>query len=407
MRSGWAVRVAFRAAWSCLRRHRWRSLLTLAVCGLGTAGIITAGVLAKAHIAEVQASVRTMGGGLIVVSPNRLPPYPGRPRQLEHFISLKPEDGIAIASEVADVQAVVSLVARDAVVRLGSTATRVRLVGTTPEFFKVRGFALAHGRFFEDEEHSQRVIVFGHAVRQELMPAGILPGRDVYLEGIPYRVVGVLQPQGMNFAGEDEDRQVFIPLDTYRRGVANRPWLNFLYVLVAPQGDSVQTADDVQQLLRDRHGRWRDEVEDVIVRDFADITAMQSQMLTTATWTVSVTSGLFLIMGGVGIATLMILVVRERRTEISLRRALGATPADVALQFFLEGIVLAAAGVLAGLGLGIAAATCLVRIRDVSAQLDPTLLLVSIAVSLLCSAAACTFPAILASRMEPGPILRA
>ena len=102
----------------------------------------------------------------------------------------------------------------------------------------------------------------------------------------------------------------------------------------------------------------------------------------------------------------MALVVRERKTEISLRRALGATPLDVALQFFLEGIVLAAAGVLAGLGLGIAAATCLVRIPDVSTQLDPTLLPLSIAVSLLCSAAACTFPAILASRTEPVAVLR-
>lgn len=272
---------------------------------------------------------------------------------------------------------------------------------------QVRGFALARGRFFEEVEQSERVIVLGHAVCQELMPTGILAGRNVYLQAVPYRVVGVLQPQGMNFAGEDEDHQVFVPLDTYRRRVANRPWLSYLYLLVTPGGDSAQTVRQVQKLLRERHARWPGQVDDVIIQDLADLTAMQSQMLTTATWTVSVTSALLLIMGGVGIATLMILVVRERQTEIALRRALGATPTDVALQFFLEGIVLAAAGLLAGLTVGVVAAAFVMHVPGVSVSLDPTLLLLSVAVSLTCCAASCTFPAVLAARVEPGAVLRA
>src|SRR5438105_4566313 len=95
MPATWALQVAVRAAWSCLRQNAGRSLVTLTVCGLGTAGVLLAGFLHKAEVQTVQARMRALGGNLLVVSPNKLPPFPGRPRQLEHFISLSAEDGDA------------------------------------------------------------------------------------------------------------------------------------------------------------------------------------------------------------------------------------------------------------------------------------------------------------------------
>ena len=133
MRTGWAAWVAFRAAWACLRQHRWRSLLTLVLCGLGTAGVILAGTMARVHVADIQARLRMLGGGLLIVSPNQVPPHPGRTRQLQHFISLTPEDGAALAAELPQVQQAVPAAVRNTTVQLGGMALRVRLVGTTPE----------------------------------------------------------------------------------------------------------------------------------------------------------------------------------------------------------------------------------------------------------------------------------
>jgi ABC-type antimicrobial peptide transport system permease subunit len=134
--------------------------------------------------------------------------------------------------------------------------------------------------------------------------------------------------------------------------------------------------------------------------------AQQSDLLATVTWVVSVTSALLIVMGAVGIATLMVLVVRQRRVEIGLRRALGATPSDVALQFFLEGIALAAAGVLVGLLIGLAASAVLSGLRVLAAPLDPLLVLGSAAFSLGSAAAACAIPVLLAARPEPSVALR-
>jgi putative ABC transport system permease protein len=406
MRWDWAATVAWRAAWACLRQHRWRSVLTLVMCGLGTAGVICAGLLARANLAEVQERFQHMGGGLIIVSPNKLPPYPGRPRQLDHFISLDPADGASLAGEVPRLSAVVPVAARNGTARLDGAATRVRIVGTTPGYAPLRNFGMHKGRFLHPADDGERVVVLGHAASQELAPGGVPRDWTVHLDAVPYTVIGVLQPQGMNFAGEDEDHQVFIPLATYRQRIANRPWLHHLYIQPEPAADSAVVAAAIQERLRARHGRRSDQVEDVIVRDLADVAARQASVLTTTTWAVSVTSGLLLVMGAAGVTALMVLVVRHRRAEIALRRAIGATPGDVAMQFFFEGVVLASTGGLAGLLLGSVTSLVLVHLLSLRVALDFALVGISAAVSLGCAAVASTVPAVLAARVEPGHLLR-
>src|SRR5919108_3246243 len=83
---------AARSAAAVIRQNRWRSAATLTICGLGTAGVIVAASIGAAQVAEMQRRLDAVGGRLIIVSPNTVPPYPGRPRQLEHFISLEPDD---------------------------------------------------------------------------------------------------------------------------------------------------------------------------------------------------------------------------------------------------------------------------------------------------------------------------
>jgi len=265
----------------------------------------------------------------------------------------------------------------------------------------VRGFRTAAGRFLHDADENDRVIVLGHAVSRELQPQGARPGQAIDLGSGSYEVIGVLEPQGVNFAGEDEDHQVFIPLETYRRRIANRPWITQLYLELDERADVKLTVSAVLAVLRARHGRGRDEVDDAIVQDFADLTARQTDLLATATWATSVTSGLLLIIGMVGITSLMLLIVQERGSEIGLRRALGASPLDIASQFFLEGMGLAVAGVLAGCALGFAVITVVVRAWEVQAEPDLPLVALSLGVSLGSGALACALPAIIAAQVEP------
>lgn len=405
MRLLWTVAVANRAALSVLARNRWRSALTLAVCGAGTAGVITAGLLAEVQVAEMQARLSALGSNLLVISPNKLPPFPGRPRQLEHFVSLEPEDAAALEALLPAAK-VVPVVARETTIRLDNRPARVRLIGTTPNYLGVRNFSLEQGRFLSGEDDGERVIVLGSAVSRELRPQGVRPGEIVFLGGNPYTVAGTLDPQGVNFAGEDEDHQAFVPLTTYQRRIANRLWLSHLYVQLSPRAGFEPVAETVRRMLRERHGRWEYQVEDTVIRNLSDLAIEQSDLLATVVWVVSITAFLLLLTGVVGIVALMMLVVRQRRGEIGLRRALGATPADVAIQFFVEGISLAGAGIFLGLSLGVGGSFLVTRVFSIQVAGSFSLPLLGVLVSVAASTVACVVPAIFAARLEPSDALR-
>ena len=406
MRIARAISGAMRAAWAVVRQNRWRSLLTLTICGLGSGGVIIAGAFGQAHMSELDKRLNALGGRLVVVSPNKLPAYPGRPRQLDHFISLEPEDAEKVAERIPQLQAVVPVMARNSTLRMDGYASRIQLLGTNHDYLKVRGFTLARGRFLQPGDAGQRVIVLAQGASRELNSQGVQPGAIVLLGGQPYEVIGIMQPQGVNFAGEDEDHQAFIPLDTYRQKISNRFWLSYLYLQLTPQADAESTVRLVQRLLRERHNRRTDQVDDAIVRDMADVSAQQTGLLATALWVVSATSGLLLLLGVVGIATLMMQVVRQRQAEIGLRRALGATPFDVALQFFMEGMGLAIAGVIAGLLLGLFGTWVGQQVMNNAVAVQLPLLVIAVIVSLLSGGIACLVPAIVAARMEPAAALR-
>jgi putative ABC transport system permease protein len=266
-----AIDGAARAAWMVVNQNRWRSALTLTICGIGTAGVIVAGAIGNAQVIDMQRRLDAVGGRLVVVSPNTVPPYPGRSRQIEHFISLEPSDASALRDAIPELHSVVPVIARNSTLRLGHNASRIRLLGTVAAYAPVRGFTIAKGRFLAGNDEGQRVIVLGNAASRELDPEGARLGAVVWLGGQPYEVVGILHPLGVNFAGEDEDHQAFIPLDTYRHRVANRWWLSYLYLQVAADADSANTLRKVVKVLRARQSRFGDQVDDVIVRDMAEV----------------------------------------------------------------------------------------------------------------------------------------
>jgi putative ABC transport system permease protein len=401
-----AVSGAARAARVVIYQNRWRSAVTLTICGIGTAGVILAGAIGNAQVAEMQKRLDAVGGRLIVVSPNTVTPYPGRSRQLEHFITLEPTDISSIRNEVVSVDAVVPVVARNSTLRLGNSASRVRLIGTVAQYAQVRRFTPVRGRFLTDADGSERVVVLGDAVSRELDPQGVRPGDIVWLGGQPYETVGVLQPLGVNFAGEDEDRQAFIPLETYRHRVANRLWLSHLYVQVNAAANSADVSRDIVRVLRARHDRTMDQIDDVIARDMAEAAMQQSSLAATAVWIVSLISGLLMVLGTVGIATLMVQTVRQRKGEIGLRRAVGATPFDVAVQLFLEAMTLAGAGVIGGVVVGTTGAMVGQVLWGTLIALDNSLVVLTSAASMAVSGIACLVPALMAANVEPAAALR-
>ena len=285
----------------------------------------------------------------------------------------------------------------------------VRINGTTANYASLMSLDLAAGRYFLDSEAraGQAVAVIGWDVRDELYPHLDPIGRDVLIDGVPFRVIGLLTQQGKTL-GESRDNVVMVPIDTHRKAFSGGR--TTLDVLIQARGgvEGVETsADEARALLRAlRHTDFR------APDPFGIITAENLQeiwrQISTAAFLLTVLiASVSLGVGGIVIMNIMLVAVAERTQEIGLRRALGARQRDVRRQFLLEASLLSLAGGLAGVLVGALVALAVDRIAHFPANLTPATAALGLGLSVAVGLAAGYWPAVAASNLLPVDALRA
>ncbi|MEA2605133.1 MAG: putative transport system permease protein [Acidobacteriota bacterium] len=288
--------------------------------------------------------------------------------------------------------------------RLGNVAVN----GTTANFASLMNLDLAAGRFFLDSEArtAQPVAVIGWDVKDELYPQLDPIGREILVEGVPFRVVGLLTQQGRTL-GQSRDNVVMVPIDTYRKTFGSHDSLD---VLIQARGgvEGVDAAvDEVRGVMRAmRHTDFR------APDPFGIVTAESLQevwrQVSTAAFLLTVLiASVSLGVGGIVIMNIMLVAVAERTQEIGLRRALGARQRDVRRQFLLEASLLSLAGGVAGVLVGALVTLGVDRLAHFPANLTPGIAALGLGLSLVVGLAAGYWPAVHASNLLPVDALRA
>lgn len=326
---------------------------------VGVAAVMVTVAVGEGARREVQNRIRALGRDQIVVRATDLAPRPGRGGARALVRTLRPVD----ATRVADLPSVARVAPSQDFprpVKYGRLSLVTTIRGTTPDYGLVRDFPAARGRYFTDEENtrSERVAVIGERVRVRLFGDTDPLGQVLRVGGVPFEIVGVLAPKGAGIeGGSDEDDQVLVPLRTALRRIFNVNYLNLLFVQVAPGHGLDQAEADIAGVLRRAHrlgalGR---------ADDFAITNprlVIEAELAANAQFRrlILAVGGVALGVGGVGILSILLLSVRERRGEIGLRMAVGARVRDVRRQFLLEALLLGGAGAMCGLVAGLAAA---------------------------------------------------
>jgi len=402
-----------RTSLSEIRHHKMRSSLTLLGIILGTLSITVMTSFLDGVVGAVWSGFSDLGFDGVMYVQDR------EARDLRETVvfgrsrGLQPEDARVILARREKVTAVAPVSYDQMIVRRGEVERKVRVIGATASYNVVRGRRMDSGRFFDDLDESSfsRVCVIGYRLEKRLFGSEDPLGKTLSVDARPFRVVGVGQHLGNPLFNDDElDEEmegIYLPLGTLRK---------FYQGEDAPLAFMAVKTDDAEHL-----GALKSEVtaslrlahrgaEDFRVQNIAEEILRARKELTGVlnSWRIVLGSiaGISLLVGGIGLLSVMLISIGERLYEIGLRKAIGASDLDVFMQFLLESVTLSLIGALLGAaaGVGITKAAAGFFPSGLPINLGGLAFAIGIAISL--GVLFGLYPALKASRMAPVDALR-
>jgi len=343
-----------------LSANKLRTFLSVIGMVVGIASVIlmvSAGQGAQKHILD---RIRNMGTNLIVVNAGQTQIIAGRQRQMSTVKTLVLEDAEDIARNCSSVASIAPFVNKKLTVRWEDQTANTLVVGMAASGFFIRHFDPFGGRFFTEEESRalKRVAVIGPTVARNLFGESNPVGLNIRLGRVPFEVIGMTFPKGIDQNGADQDDLIIVPIGTAMRRLLNVTYIQSIYVQAKDTRSMAKAESEIQELLRARH-RLRGKPDDFTIQNQETLLATERETSQSMTFLIGSVAGISLLVGGVGILAVMLISIRERRGEIGLRRALGARRPDIRMQFLIESILLAGTGGGIGVIIGVGCAYAL------------------------------------------------
>jgi putative ABC transport system permease protein len=398
-----------RIALKAVTAHKLRALLAIVGIVVGVAAVIVMLAVGEGAKREVLGKIQGLGTNILIVSAGQLKNVAGRPQLVGNVTTLDLRDARAISEECPAIARVAPIQNRKLAVKYGTGTTNTSVVGTSADFPAVREFRSIVGRFFDTDEvqGAQRVAVVGQTVLTNLGVGRTLVGETLRINNVPFEVIGILEPKGVNYAGIDEDDQILIPINTALRRLFNVTNLSSLYIQAKDERVMGAAAQQVKELLHERHRIKAGQPEDFTLQTQAEILEAAQETSQTFSLLLGSIAGISLFVGGIGILAMMVISVRERTREIGVRRAVGARRRDILLQFILEATTLSLAGGLVGSLVGIAGGVLVARATGWPTAISPVAILMAFGVSAAIGIFFGAYPARRAAGLDPIVALRA
>ena len=335
-----------RLAFGAVVTQRTRSLLTALGIAVGIASVVLLTSIGEGIHRFVLAEFTQFGTNLIGITPGKATTTGISGALISNVRPLSLDDAEAL-KRIPQVRAVVPVLQGNAAVEAGKRSRRTTIIGAGAKVPETWQIPVALGRFLpeDDPRRARSFAVLGHTMRRELFPNSNPLGQSIRIAGERYRIIGVMAPKGQ-LLGFDLDDTVYIPV-AKAMSMFDRESLMEVDILYAGESDVEVVSARIRETLMARHGR-----EDFTITTQEQMLRVLGSILDILTLAVGALGGISLLVGGVGILTIMTIAVNERTSEIGLLRAIGAGRGQVLGLFLGEAIVLASVGGLAGVILG-------------------------------------------------------
>jgi putative ABC transport system permease protein len=340
----------FRIAGQSIRANFFRAFLTMLGIIIGVSAVITMVALGTGAQTAIDDQIDSLGGKMLSVRAGQS--FSRGVATAES--SLTVSDADAIARDVSSVTAVVPELSQRKQIKLGNANRSLSVVGVTPNFADVGKYSLLYGRLFTagDNAAKKRVVVLGGGVAAVLeKDPAMLIGESLIIEGTSFEIIGILEEKGsIGFSNKDEN--LWTPLATAQYRIAGTDKLDSIGVRIAADSTIETAMIGVERVLRREHKLMPGAKNDFGLSDSKQFLNMQQDAAKIFSVLLAGIAGISLIVGGIGIMNIMLVTVTERTREIGIRKALGATRANIMTQFLIEAMTLCIAGGTIGIILG-------------------------------------------------------
>jgi putative ABC transport system permease protein len=392
--------------------NKLRTGLTMLGVIIGIASVIAITSVGQGVQRGVEQQIQALGTDVIQVLAGAA--RSGNVRQgLGSSSTLTWEDAKAIASQAPSAEIVSAYLQSNTQVVYGQQNTSTTVFGTDLNYPEARNTFPQQGRFFTHEEldNATQVAIIGTTVQRTLFgqSANVL-GERIRIQGEAYEVIGVMEPKGSQ-GPNDRDDQVFIPLTSMSRRIVGNNALagvsvNGILIKSSDQEKLEAAQFQVTNILRLRHNIYPPQPDDFRLTNQADIVSTFTNVVGLFTVMVVAIAGISLVVGGIGIANIMLVSVVERTREIGIRKAVGATNSAILNQFLAEAIVISTLGGAIGIGGGILIAFSASTVFSFPFVISVLSIIAGFALSLGVGLLAGVIPARNASKLDPITALR-
>lgn len=399
------LRIAFRS----LLNFKLRTVLAMMGVFLGTFALIVVSNLSDSLSLKTEKEAENFGSNLLIVRSGVVRKMGTSTRLLSEATTLTVDDARAIVQGSRFINDVSPSGNKTFPVRYGNVVLKSTLVvGVTANYPSIRNFRVKEGRFLssEDDRGFSKVAVIGTKVARNLFGNESPLGRHILIWRVPCQVIGIMEEKGVDISGLDQDNQIFVPLNTYLRRFVNKEYINSISVQVTGEESIPLAKAEIEGILRNRHKIRQYENDDFSVIDLKDVMALKIQAISMIKVLGRVSAVVAFLIGGLGILSIMILIVNERRVEIGIRRAVGSRKRDIVLQFLIEASFISFSGGTAGVMASSLASILVFWLADLPVAVSPAGHILSLSATVLVGILAGIYPSQKATRIQPVDVIR-
>ena len=351
------LKIILRSAFNSLARHTTRSLLTTLGIIIGITAIIAVLAIGEGAKYRIKKQIEGLGTNFILV-------LGGDSRYLSRRsggakLTLSYHDLNAIKNECEGISEIAPGIQSPTVSQYEGSNWATLIGGISHNYLSIRSWSMESGDFFTEQDQAigSKVAVLGQTVKRELFGLSDPVGKTIRIAGSPFKVIGVLSERGRRPDGSDEDDIIMTPITTVQRKIKGIRTKFGAMIISAKSEDVIdKTAAQIRGILRQQHAISREKDDDFTLFTQNDIAQASDAAAMVLNILLLIIALISLIVGGIGIMNIMLVTVVERRKEIGIRLALGATTADIRSQFIFEAILICMMGGLVGVVLGVSIA---------------------------------------------------